>query len=194
MISLIGIPVGLYGYLFPGNINIMVMELYATKRYRLLTFLLGMILIFECIYCILSLSFLNAIKSNSKLYAAISLAAYVLILVMGLWMVAEKKSNEKATHQNTIFRGVFNIVIHPQQIPFWVVAGILLSRAFQFNIYNLSFEAFVLFNAIGTLLAMLLYMIFGNRLLNYLKVNIAFFNKIMGAGYILLALYHWLLA
>ncbi len=169
----------------------MVMELYATKRYRLLIFLLGLILVFECIYCILSLSFLNAIKSNGKLYAAIGLISYVLIFVMGLWMVAEKKSNEKATHQHTIFRGVFNIIIHPQQIPFWVVAGILLSRVLQFNIYNRAFEAFVLFNAIGTLLAMLLYMIFGNRLLNYFKVNIAFFNKIMGTGYILLALYHW---
>ena len=191
--SLIGIPIGLYGYLFPGNINIMVMELYATKRYRLLLFLLGLILVFECIYCVLSLAFLNALKSNTKLYASIELVAYILIFVMGLWMVIEKKDNEKTTRQNTIFRGVFNIIIHPQQIPFWVVAGILLSKVFQLDIHNPTFEAFVFFNAVGTLLAMLLYMIFGNRILNYFKLNIAIFNKIMGTGYILLALYHWLL-
>jgi hypothetical protein len=64
----------------------------------------------------------------------------------------------------------------------------------EINIHNSTFDAFVLFNAIGTLLAMLLYMYFGIRILNYFKLNIAMFNRIMGAGYILLALYHWLLA
>ena len=192
--SLIGIPVGLYGYLFPGNINIMVMELYASKRYQLLIFLLGMIVVFESIYCVAALTFLNALKTNNKLYASIEQVAYVLIFVMGVWMVAEKKSDNKVTHRNTIFRGVFNIIIHPQQIPFWVVAGIILSKVIEINIHNRIFDAFVLFNAVGTLLAMLLYMVFGNRILNYFKLNIAVFNKIMGTGYILLALYHWLLA
>ena len=180
--SLIGIPIGLYGYLFPGNINIMVMDLYAAKRFRLLAILLILILVFECIYCIVSLTFLNEIKSNTRLYTSIELVAYVLIFVMGLWMVIEKKNNEKAVRQNTIFRGVFNIIIHPQQIPFWIVAGILLSKVFQLNIHNPAFEAFVLFNAVGTLLAMLLYMIFGNRILNYFKVNIASSIKLWEQG------------
>ncbi len=192
--SLIGIPVGLYGYLFPGNINIMVMELYASKRYRLLTFLLGVILVFESIYCVVALMFLNTLKTNTKLYSSIELIAYVLIFVMGLWMVIEKKGDNKVTHRNTIFRGIFNIIIHPQQIPFWVVAGILLSKVIEINIHNSTFDAFVVFNAVGTLLAMLLYMIFGNRMLDYFKVNIVVFNRIMGTGYILLSLYHWLLA
>jgi hypothetical protein len=34
--SIIGIPVGFYGYLFPGNINLMVVELYAAKKFKLL--------------------------------------------------------------------------------------------------------------------------------------------------------------
>jgi hypothetical protein len=193
-VSLIGIPVGIYGYLFPANINIMVMELYATKKYRLLIFLLGLILVFETFYCIAALSFLNVLKNNHQLYSSIELVAYVLIFVMGLWMVAEKKNDNKITQRNTLFRGIFNIIIHPQQIPFWVVAGILLSKVMEINIHNSTFDAFVLFNAIGTLLAMLLYMYFGIRILNYFKLNIAMFNRIMGAGYILLALYHWLLA
>ena len=30
MMILIGIPIGLYGYLFPGNINLMMLEIYRT--------------------------------------------------------------------------------------------------------------------------------------------------------------------
>ena len=112
--SLIGIPVGIYGYLFPSNINIMVMELYASKRYQLLIFLLGLILVFETIYCIAALSFLNVLKNNHKLYSSIELVAYVLIFVMGFWMMAEKKNDNKITQRNIVFRGIFNIIIHPK--------------------------------------------------------------------------------
>ena len=192
--ALIGIPIGLYGYLFPVNINIMVMELYTSKRYRLIPFVLALIMIFESIYCVLCLTFLNTIKGNTKFYVAVDRCSFILIFVMGLWMLLEKRNNQKAVHQNTILRGIFNIIIHPQQIPFWVVAGIFLSRVIQLDIHNPVFDAFVFFNAIGTLLAMLLYMIYGNWILKYFKVNIAYINKLMGACYILLALYHWLWA
>ena len=76
---LIGIPIGFYGYLFPGNINLMVLELYSTKRYQLLILMLILIVLFESIYCGVSLRFLNAIKSNSGFYNSIEFISYVLI-------------------------------------------------------------------------------------------------------------------
>jgi hypothetical protein len=47
-----------------------------------------------------------------------------------------------------------------------------------------------LFNAIGTSIAMLLYMIVGKKLLNFFHFNISQINKVMGCLYILLVLYH----
>ena len=69
--SIIGIPVGFYGYLFPGHINLMVVDLYAAKKFKLLSIILALIVVFESIYCGVSLTFLNAIKINCGYYKSI---------------------------------------------------------------------------------------------------------------------------
>ena len=188
---LIGIPIGFYGYLFPGNINLMVLELYNTKRYQLLILMFALIVVFESIYCFASLTFLQEIKSNVKFYSTIEIVSYLLIFIMGLWMLFEKRNNNTATHQNTITRGVINIIIHPQQIPFWVIAGVLVNRIVNVNMDLWTLSGFVFFNAIGTLLVMFSYMFFGKKILEYFKVNNTDINKAMGVVYILLALYHF---
>ena len=92
--SLIGIPIGFYGYVFPGNINLMVLELYTSKRYKFLMLMLSLIIIFESIYCVVSLIFLNSIRNNLKFFAIIESTSYTLILVMGLWMLLERKGQK----------------------------------------------------------------------------------------------------
>jgi len=117
---LIGIAIGFYGYLIPGNINIMVLDLYASKKYKLLFLILGLIIFFESIYCLTTLFLLNRISTNGELYTGIQLFSYLLAFIMGLLMLLEKKkkSNNKAGN-NTLYRGVFSMIIHPQQIRFW---------------------------------------------------------------------------
>ncbi len=190
--SIIGIPIGFYGYLFPGNINLMVVELYGAKRYKLLSLMLLLIVVFESLYCGLSLMFLNVIKSSSQFYKTVEIGAYVLIFIMGLWMIAEKRHNKNSAHQNTIIRGVFSIIIHPQQIPFWVVAGVLIKKVVQLNSNTSALPLFILYNAIGTLMIMFTYMIFGKKLMNYFKLSISPINKVMGSVYIFLAVYQLL--
>jgi hypothetical protein len=187
---LIGIPIGLYGYLFPGNINLMVMEIYRSGKFKFLLAIFGLILVFESIYCIVSLTLLNSIKSNHKLYTSIESFSYVMIFLLGLWMLFEKKKNVFKSYRNTIYRGVLSIIIHPQQIPFWIIAGIVINRFTLLTTNDSSFFLFVLFNAIGTSLAMMIYMFVGNKILNFFKFNIAQVNKVMGGIYILLVLYH----
>jgi small neutral amino acid transporter SnatA (MarC family) len=187
---LIGIPIGLYGYLFPGNINLMVLEIYRSGKLKFLLVILGLILVFESIYCIASLTLLNSIKSNHVLYTSIESFSYLMIFLLGLWMLFEKKKDKVRTYKNTIYRGVLSIIIHPQQIPFWIVAGIIVNRFTHLTTNNSSLLIFVLCNAIGTTLAMLLYMFVGNKILNFFKFNLAQVNKVMGGIYILLVLYH----
>src|SRR3954468_15840462 len=99
---LIGIPIGLYGYLFPGNINLMMLEIHRTGKTRFMLMMLGLILLFESIYCIISLTFLNSIKSNQALYHTIETISYAMIFVMGLWMLFEKRKNVEKSYKNTI--------------------------------------------------------------------------------------------
>lgn len=188
---LIGIPIGLYGYLFPGNINLMVLEIYRSGKFKILPAIFSLILIFESIYCVTSLTLLDSIKSNHTLYTSIEYFSYLMILLLGFWMLFEKRKNKFKSHRNTMYRGILSIIIHPQQIPFWIIAGIVINRFTHLTTSNGSLFLFVLFNAVGTSLAMLMYMFVGNRILNFFKFNIAQVNKVMGGIYVLLVLYHF---
>ncbi len=188
--SLIGIPIGFYGYIFPGNINLMVIELYKSKRYRNLFIVLGLIVLFESIYCVSSLLFLNVIQLNHKLYNSIELTSSFLILIMGIWMVIENRKDIKRSQQNTVLRGVISIIIHPQQIPFWLIAGVFVRKFAYVKMDNWGLFNFVLFNSIGTLCAMALYMILGNKILNYFSFHIGHINRVIGGVYIFLAFYN----
>lgn len=187
--SLIGLPIGFYGYLFPGNINIMVLDLYGAKRYKLLFAILALVVIFECAYCMVSLFYLNKIKSNSQLFDVIEIVAYLLVLAMGLWMLFENKSNEKVSKNNTLYRGVLSIIIHPQQIPFWIIMGVIINPVLNFGMkWNIA-AGFILCNAIGALLVMTIYMICGNKLMQYFKLKLNQLNTVIGILYIILAVF-----
>jgi hypothetical protein len=187
--SIIGIPIGLYGYLFPGNINIMVLDLYASKKYQTLLVVLSLIVLFESIYCIGTLFFLGELTVKNPLYKWVEACSYILVLLMGLFMLMEKSNNKKAAKKNTLYRGIFNIIIHPQQIPFWLIIGIVINPIVKFEMNNFTIAAFIFFNAIGTLMAMFIYMVFGNKLLQYFNLNISHINKAMGCIYLLIGGY-----
>lgn len=185
---LIGIPIGFYGYIFPGNINLMVLDLYTTKKYRLLIYILSLILIFESIYCYLTLSLLATIKNNTSLFSGIEIASFILILIMGIWMLIDTKKKIETSHQNTLKRGLFSIIVHPQQIPYWLIMGIIVNPILGAEHSVVTLLLFTLCNAIGTLLAMFMYMYFGKSIMNYFKVNIRTLNSIMGVVYILISI------
>lgn len=186
--TLIGIPVGFYAYLFPGNINLLVMELFRARKYLFLVFTLLLLLLFESVYCLVVLHFLKQLQAMPEQSSWIQLLAFALLAIMGIWMLLEKRNYNTVLHRNTVFRGIFSIIIHPQQIPFWLVMGVYLSAfipAFG-NDSNLFF--FLLFNAIGTLLVMWFYMKIGNKLVFKFNLNSERLNKLLGLFYVCVAL------
>ena len=182
--SWIGILIGFYGYLFPGNINLMVVNLFHTKQYKFLSFILFLILLFESFYSIITLLFLKTIIHNPFLHKGIEIFSLILLSVLGVWMILDGKQDIKMVQTNTNRRGVFSIIIHPQQIPFWMAVTALLSRIIYQNI-----ALFILYNAIGVFLVMTSYMIIGRFLINYFKVNLIIFNRIIGIAYIVLSVF-----
>jgi predicted small secreted protein len=188
--SSIGILVGFYGYLFPGNINLMVVHLYISKQYKLLWLMLASIVFFESLYCTAVLYSLQALQKKSGWYLVVEIISYTMVLLMGIWMILEKKASAKTTSNNTVYRGLLSSIIHPQQIPFWMVAGVLLNGVLNFSDGWKILLPFVGFNALGTILVMFSYMILGSKLIHYFKLNLTQINKVMGSFYILLVLYH----
>jgi len=185
---LIGIPIGFYGYIFPGNINLMVLDLYTTKKYRLLIYILSLILIFESIYCYLTLSLLATIKNNTSLFSGIEIVSFIFIFIMGIWMLMDKRKEQETSHKNTLKRGVISIIFHPQQIPFWLIIGLIVNPFLEVENSFINLLLFLVCNALGSLLAMLTYMYFGKNIMNYFKLNIRTLNAIMGIVYILISI------
>ena len=189
MMSLIGIPIGFYGYIFPGNINLMIVELYSLKKYKFLSICIFLIIVFETFYCVASLLLLNSLNNNPTIYKSIEYVSFFMILFMGFWMIFESQKKTSKTNKNTIYRGLISVVFHPQQIPFWVIMGVIVNKQIHFDTDRLILVYFAFFNAFGTLLAMFIYMIFGLKLLNYLKLNFSQLNKIIGIFYVLFSIY-----
>jgi hypothetical protein len=187
--SLLGLPIGFYGYLFPGNINIMVMDLYNLKKYKVLFLILVLVLVFESIYCFFSLHYINKLRSSTDFFTIIELIAYLLILSMGLWMLWDAKSKVKIANKNNLYRGILSIIVHPQQISFWIVMGIVINPFFNSGLEGSTLLGFLFFNALGTLLIMSLYMVYGNKLLQYFKFKIHQLNTLVGVFFVLLGLY-----
>ncbi len=191
--SIIGLPIGLYGYIFPGNINIMVLDLYVSKKYGILLVVLTLIVVFESIYCILTLLLLGGLKSDSFLYKLLEVGSFILILGMGIWMLLESRKSKQAVQKNTLRRGIINIIVHPQQIPFWLIIGVVVDPLMKFGMDVFAMAGFFIFDAIGTLLAMAIYMIFGSKILQYFRLNLSHINRAMGFGYIAIGCYSLLL-
>lgn len=187
--SLLGFPIGFYGYMFPGNINIMILDLYRSKRYAVLISVIALALIFESVYCIASLFYLNTVKSYAELFSMVEVFSFLMVLVMGLWMVMDKKSTKEKSQNNTLYRGVISIIIHPQQIPFWIAMGVFIYPVFNFGMDRFSVAAFVFANALGVLMMMVVYMVYGNKLMNYYKVKLNRLNVIIGVFYIMIAVF-----
>ena len=184
--SIIGIPIGFYGYLFPGNINLMVLELYSEKRYLQLLFIAALILIFESIYCFCTLYFLNESAMRQAWFGYVEWGAYLLMLCMGLWMLMEKTTTAKGQKYN-IYRGIINTIIHPQQIPFWLVMGVVFHDSIHNMMDKWSLPLFVVYNAIGTALVLGCYAFFGNRIMSFFSLKMKQLNQITGVLFILIS-------
>lgn len=187
--SLLGLPIGFYGYMFPGNINLMVLDLYGSKKYKVLFMILALIVLFESCYAIISLFYLNKVKEDSQLFSSIEIVSYLLILAMGIWMFFENKTSKQTSQKNTLYRGILSVIIHPQQIPYWIIIGVVVNPVMNFEMDIASILIFLFFNAVGTLLVMLVYMIYGNRMMYYFKLKLSLLNTTMGVLYISLALF-----
>lgn len=187
MMSILGIPIGIYGYLLPGNINLMVLHLARTKRLAYLSLVMFLILLFESLYCLGTLQGVKYLFKHPELLLKLKIFAGILTLLMGIWMLIEKKSEEKTT-KHTLQRGLFSVIVHPQQIGFWLFVFVLFPNIFEDLIAQKQLFYFVLYNAIGTFIIVALYAVLGHKLLRWFKLKLSILNSLLGVVYVLTGL------
>lgn len=175
---------GLYGYLFPGNINTMMMHLREQRRNRLLLGVIILAVSFEFAYCYAAISFLGFIGSDRVVANVLSSVGCVLSLGFGAWILLERTSALKERDNSILARGIISIVIHPQQIPFWLFVY-AIARPFG----NIASPAlFALADVLGCLVVYFAYVYGGHRLLSALKINHAHIQTIIGLLYLMSAI------
>lgn len=172
---------GMYGYLFPGNINTMLMSLYQGRKYLLLSGILLLALVFEYAYCFVALSSYAAIGRESTIALFLNYSGCVLGLVFGVWILFERGGGRQSKINAIIASGIISIVIHPQQITFWLYVYALLQPFGGVKAVG----SFALFNVIGCAIIFVAYMRFGQAIIRTLQVNEITLQRFIGFTYIL---------
>lgn len=167
----------------------MLMDLYNQNKLKQLTALIAIALMFETMYCIASINLFSLINENLHFQNTIRIISCVFIFFMGIWMLVDTKKNYPST-KNTIRRGVLSIIIHPQQLLFWLIFSHLINSYTPLfgNPSSILWLAF--YNCVGALCIFCVYMITGPSILNYFKLNLQKLNAMVGFTYIVLALFN----
>jgi len=171
---------GMYGYLFPGNINTLMMHLYARKSIITLIGIVILALAFEFLYCMLAIGFYRAIDGNHITLKILGIAGCILSFGWGAWILLEKSKPLRSASKPMMTRGILSIIVHPQQIPFWLYIYAVSRTLGHIG----SVTTFAIFDTIGSLGAFTLYIFGGTYLVRTYNLNEVRLQKIVGLVYI----------
>ncbi|MBL7713470.1 MAG: hypothetical protein JNL13_13445 [Chitinophagaceae bacterium] len=176
----IGILIGFLGYVMINNINLAVIELQARgSRVQLWVFIF-LALLLECVYCFFSLYCLQCLMAYPQIILAAQYSSIAFLLIIGCWTLFERVKSNVQLQDNIIRRGYWSVFVHPQQIPFWFFWGILLIKKEYLRTDSLSLLFFSLSNVFGSMLVLLCYTRYGNRIIKVLRVQKKHLKNIVG--------------
>lgn len=187
--ELIGIAIGFYSYIMIGSINLAIVELHHKQKTFYLWIFLCFAIIFETIYCVISLGFLLYLEEHANILYYIKYLTFILLVILSIWSWFSPQKKIIQLDKNIIQRGIVNMIIHPQQIPFWIFWGAICFQKQWILQSNSSILKFAFYNAIGTFIILVLYAVIGKKLLDYLKIQVNKTNKIMAVFYLFIAIY-----
>lgn len=188
MIILIGLLIGIWGYLIVGNINLSVIELSEKKNSRWLIFFIALAILFEFLYCFFTLYALQYLMDFPTVISIAQYTSVAFLLIIGFWSLLEKVKTPKELSRNIIRRGYWSIVVHPQQIPFWFFWGIILMDKEWLSTSTGSLIGFSLANSIGGLLILICYAFFGSKIIKMLNLNRRVIKNFVGVVCIISAI------
>ena len=115
--------------------------------------------------------------------------AIAFLLILGFWALFEKPKDIEIERKNIIRRGYRSAIIRPQQVPFWLFWGIILIENQIINGDMGSLLFFAAFNVLGAFCMLMIYVVYGNKLISLIKLNLHIIKKIVGIICLVTALY-----
>lgn len=171
----LGIGVGIYGYLNPGFINLQIFHL-ATKHHAThLWQVIFIIALVEIPYCFFCMSAMNWLMSQQWLLQVIQWLIVVFLLAMALFVFLHmnKKNTEEegSTKVVSMSKLLVFAIFNPFQLSAWTIWGAYFIEKTWFDWSMGSIAIFSIGASIGVFIILRLYAIAGNRLITYFKNN-----------------------
>ncbi len=174
----LGILVGIYGYLLPSYINLAVLQLATTKHNRAVWRIIAIISIIEIPYCFFCMRGMKWFMSEHIVQLIVQWVIVLALLLLAFlsWRDAGKppKSEEAnaAIHTDTKENKLLLVAIfNPFQLSAWAIWGSYFIEKDWFTWNNQSILIFSIGAALGVLLILWIYAILGRKLVDYLSLN-----------------------
>lgn len=177
---IIGFLLGFWGYVMIGTINLAVLELAKNGTRASLIRFIAVLLVCEFIYCFSSLYFLNYLTAYPQIITGAKYTAIILLVLLGLWALLEKPGDVVIERRNIVARGYWSAIVHPQQIPFWLLWGVYLIEKDIVRPSIPHLALFALSNAFGALCMLFCYALWGNKLISVIRLNLRVIKIFVG--------------
>ncbi len=182
-----GLLIGFYSYIMINNINLAIIELSIERKYGLLVLLIVTAIIFEALYCYFCLSSLGYLNSHLSFIKAVKIISIILLLILGIWSIVDSRSKSTISNENITRRAFFSIILHAQQIPFWLIWGNILFSKHWIEDTPKDILSFTFYNVIGSVLVLLLYVVIGKYLQKFITKYKVLIVRFVGLTCILFA-------
>ncbi len=171
---LIGILVGIYGYMMPGYINLSVFQLGMQVHKKALYQVLVIIAIIEFPYCFLSMSAMKWLMEQDVILLILKwlIVAVLFIVAFISLLAAKKKSISQAVPSENLDRKQINKLIafaifNPFQLSAWAIWGAYFIEKKWFSWTPFSISIFSLGATIGVAIILYVYAIAGKKMISY---------------------------
>ncbi len=175
---IIGIAVGIYGYLIPGYINLTVLQLGLQKNTSALWKTLIILAIIEIPYCIICMNGMQWFMQQTLVRLIVQwLIVAIMILLAILSFLETRKEHEQKTIDTTkvdskrINRLLLLAIFNPFQLSAWAIWGAYFIEKSWFIWTKFSIFIFSLGASLGVFLILWSYAFTGHKLLEYFSIN-----------------------
>lgn len=190
---ILGVGVGLYGYLTPGYINLGILQLSIRSEKKMLTKALLIISLVEIPYCFVCMSGMKWLMQQETLLLIIRwLIVAILFLMVVLTLIDSKKPakdldmGKKAEDKQFFRKLLFFAIFNPFQLSAWTIWGGYFMEKDWFDWSAFSILLFSVGGAIGVFVMLKIYAVMGQKLVKFFSLQRKYINY--GVAVILFAL------
>ncbi len=188
--------ISLMGSLPFGNVNLTATQLAVQENYKSAWLYSIGIAIVEIIYLRITLTAMNWVIQHQTIFTVMGWLTVALFLFLGImgFVAAKKQAPDKKgfllnNNMNRFLLGVSISAVNPAQFPFWFMWSTTFIKQGVLHTSNWHYNNFTLGAGIGTIIAMAIYIYAGKWVIQKLKASNKQLNIVMGAVFIICALY-----